>query len=41
MTYGVVEMPLPNFTRPSHGNVIIACVVEKMTMELSYICVKC
>jgi hypothetical protein len=40
MTYGVVEMPLINFTRPSRGNVIIACAVEKMTTELSYIGVK-
>jgi hypothetical protein len=41
MTYGVVEMPLFNFTGPSHGNVIIACAVEEMTTELSYVGVKC
>ena len=37
----MVEMPLLNFTRPSHGNVIIACAVEKLTTELIYIGVKC
>jgi hypothetical protein len=34
-----VEMPLLNFTRPSHDIVIIACAVEKIT-ELIYIGVK-
>jgi hypothetical protein len=37
----MVEMPLLNFTRPSHDIVIIACAVEKMTTELIYIGVKC
>jgi len=37
----VVEIPLINFTRPSHDIVIIAYAVEKMTTELIYIGVKC